>query len=180
MAHSERVRVFEIAMKKGAIDLSVNFLVVIIIAIVILALSMVLFSDVFFKVQEADVELNQQYKDEIWRLLDSGGLVVAPLNTQTVPRGEVAKFGVGVRNIQNTQEFKIKVSPQNVSGCNALNDWLRIARPTRTIEANTQDIFAIGVAVPDDAKPCTYVFNVVINTNNVPYGTMQKLYVNVG
>ena len=47
--------------KKAAIALSVNFLVVIIVAIVILGLSLALFSDIFEKVQEADVELQQHY-----------------------------------------------------------------------------------------------------------------------
>ena len=164
--------------KKAAISLSVEFLVVIIIAMVTLGLSTMLFSDVFRKVQETDIELKQQYKEEIWRLLDSGGLVVAPLTTQTVPRGEVAKFGVGVRNILDTQEFTIVVLSQDVGGCKASDEWLRIARPTRTIEANTQDIFVIGVELLKNIKACTYVFDVKITdqSGNV-YGTLQKLYV---
>lgn len=164
--------------KKAAISLSVEFLVVIIIAMVTLGLSTMLFSDVFRKVQTTDIELKQQYKEEIWHLLDTGSIVVAPLNTQTVSRGDLAVFGVGVKNILDTQNFTINVTPQNVGGCLGSEDWLGIPRKTREIEINSQDIFTIGINVPQNVKSCTYVFDVKITdeSGNV-YGTLQKLYV---
>ena len=164
--------------KKAAIALSVNFIVIIIIAIVVLGLSMVLFADIFNKVQEADVQLQQQYEDEIWRLLDSGGVVVAPLNTQEVSRGELASFGIGVRNILEEQEFTINVEAQTVSDCIAQDDWIRLARPIREIDTNKQEIFAIGFDVPRSIKSCTYVYNVKVEDfEGNEYGTLQKLYI---
>lgn len=164
--------------KKAAIALSVNFIVIIIIAIVILGLSMVLFADVFNKVQEADVQLQKQYEEEIWRLLDSGGVVVAPLNTQEISRGELAKFGIGVRNILETQDFSMDVDAQTVNDCIAQDDWLRLARPTREIDTNKQEIFVIGFDVPRSIMACTYVYNVKVeDEEGNEYGTLQKLYI---
>ena len=173
--------------QKAAIALSVNFLVIIIIAIAILGLSTVLFSDVFFKVQEVDVELKQQYKEEIWRLLDTGGVVVAPLNTKEVPRGDSATFGVGVRNILETKKaFTVVIEPDNVGECESNVDWLRVSRSAfigdqaktiRSIEPNEREIVAIGVELPKGIKSCTYVFDVSVKVGNQDYGTMQKLYV---
>lgn len=170
-------------MRKGAVALSVNFLVVIIIAIVILGLSFFLFSRVIKEVKEFDEQLDEQYEEQIWRLLDTGGVVVAPRNTQTVERGNVGRFGIGVRNIIEEEPillFSIEVSPQTVGLCEAKSEWLIIPRDKdRNIIRHTQDIFLIGVDIPKDTPKCTYVYNVNVTYGIDPYGTMQKIYVDV-
>lgn len=171
--------------KKAAIALSVNFLVVIIVAIAVLAMSMYLFSDVLVKVQKVDVQLQKQYEEQIWRLLDTGELVVAPINIQKITRGEMAVFGVGVRNImvdEPIEEFTINVTNRTVGECQAIKTWLNIPRQVnRSIKKHEQDIFTVGIQTPKNIIPCTYVYDVQVYLGDQEkYGQLQKLYVVVG
>ena len=104
--------------------------------------------------------------------------MVAPLNTQEISRGELAKFGIGVRNILDTQEFTLQIDAQDVNDCVAESDWIRMARPTREIKSNDQEVYAIGIEVPRNIKSCTFVYNVKVeDSEGEAYGTLQKLYV---
>ncbi|MBW2971054.1 hypothetical protein KY320_02740 [Candidatus Woesearchaeota archaeon] len=173
--------------KRASVELSANFLVIIVIAIVILGMGIVLTKDIISEGTEMQTQLDERTKAEIWDLLDSGDPVVSPLNSLTIKRGDYGVYGIGVRNIDtNSLWFKFEPAAQSINGCDAASWETTVPIEIKQIEPNRQDIFTVAISVPKSAKPCTYVFKVEMKKAdtqsgpfNDPYGTIQKLYVKV-
>ncbi|MFH1399097.1 MAG: hypothetical protein ABIG95_03220 [Candidatus Woesearchaeota archaeon] len=169
-------------MKRAAVELSANFLVVIIIAIVVLSMGIMLARNMFGKVVSIDTKLEYEAEKQVWEMGDTGESVVVPISSKLVKRGEIVVFGVGVRNILDTnQEFNVTVEPKTVGGCSSDADWLiSIPRNPRNVTANVQkpEVFTLGILIPKNAPVCKYVFNVgVQNGSQDDYGSIHKIYV---
>src|SRR3989344_8163548 len=96
---------------KGAIELSMNMLVMIIISIVILTGGMVLLYKFIGGAEDIKSQLDTRTDSELERLLvDQGKQVALPLHTATVTRGESHVFGIGILNIGSVgNEFLLRV-----------------------------------------------------------------------
>ncbi len=179
-------------MKKGAVSLSVNFLVIIIVSMAVLSMGIYLTRQMVAKGYEMQLDLDEQTERQIWALLDDGGIVVSPVNVKEVTRGKTfAVFPVGVRNILGVETaFTMQISAANVGGCASQLGWVAVREgiisgsameSTRNIDNQAEDIFVVGVKVPSNVPPCTYVFDTVVfsSVGGTPtsYGTPQKLYV---
>ncbi|MBS1266711.1 MAG: hypothetical protein MAG795_00680 [Candidatus Woesearchaeota archaeon] len=173
-------------MKKASVSLSVNFLVMMIVGISVLSLGIILVKKMEVQANKWTDDVSKETENQIRDLLDTGDIVVAPINVREVQRGkDIAKFAVGIRNIQSdANNFIIEVESTGVNGCLSNSDWVLLA--TRWKEGNTIDrhesVFAkIGVKVPKNKKSCKYVFNVRVYSKKAglweSYGTPLKLYV---
>ena len=85
-------------MNKKAIELSINFLVIIIISLAVFGMGILFVNKIFFAAGKKVAEMDSQTKEELARLLDSGDKVAMPFFQKTVIHGNTATFGIGVLN----------------------------------------------------------------------------------
>jgi hypothetical protein len=183
--------------RRAAIELTANFMVVLILGIVIFGMGLYLAYTMMGQAQGITDKLNNQQEAEIWNLLDNGNPVVAPIYQATLQPGKSATFGIGIRNIDTINNFKVSVIPDDVlnSGCvssDPKNIIVVVSKTPRTINENDQATVGIGVGAGKQAKRCDYVLNVEVYrcsayaqdcvpdpANDPQYYLTQKLYVKV-
>jgi len=91
---------------KKAVELSMNFLVVVILSIVVLSMGLVFVTRLFSEAAKIPDSLNQKTETEIARLLSSGERTAIYPGEITIPRGKADVFGLGVLNIASDNDEK--------------------------------------------------------------------------
>ncbi len=170
--------------RKAAIELSMNFLVMMIISITIFAFGV----QFVYRISSQAIELKDLTADELDARVDdllcsSSTKVCIGKDTQTVGRGEFKAYGIKILNVENEQDFTIKVAqpnnptnpPTSEIGFKKDGSAITLSQATgRNIEFAPQDreitdvprngeqLVGIGVTVPKDALSGTYILNVKI------------------
>ena len=178
---------------RGAIGLSIETLVIIIISLVILSAGITLMYQFISGAEDIKAQLDVKTQDELERLLVGQGKKVAlPLHIATIPRGDSHIFGLGILNTyETTENFQIQirlnkvtdetkaditsqVNPQNIA------DWAFYNTAPVAIESNANNKEAILIQVPKDALKGEYIFVAeVFDSKNDLYGNPQTFIVKV-
>ena len=179
--------------KKGAIGLSVETLVIIIISLVILSAGITLVYQFIHGAEDIKSSLDQTTQDELERLLVGQGKKVAlPLHVATVSRGDSHVFGLGILNTyDHTEKFQVQIRLNKVvdetkaditSALDkpAIIGWALYNHAAITIESNANDKEVILIQVPKDAVKGEYIFVAeVFDSKNNLYGNPQTFIVTV-
>ena len=183
--------------KKGALELSMNMLVILIISVVILVGGVALLYKFIAGAEEIKTQLDERTETELERLLvDQGKQVALPLDKATVSRGKNHVFGLGILNIGGvpSNEFTVQVEvstyipPQGevvtedvkMAIETAALEWILHDTSSLLIEEHEHRKEPIAVVVSSDAPTGMYVYNVrVFDSLGVQYGTLQKFTVTV-
>jgi hypothetical protein len=143
-------------------ELSVNFLVVLIMAIVVFGLSITL----LYKIVDKTEGLRGKQLDELDRAIGyltckSADQVCFDTTRKTIPRSEFQLFTIKILNINNQRtRFRVRFRTEEVGGFDSA-DLFRLPREREVlISPDKEEQFALGVEVPDDALSGTYVFNI--------------------
>ncbi|MBI2523213.1 hypothetical protein HYW19_02395 [Candidatus Woesearchaeota archaeon] len=178
----------EIVKAKRGIELSLTFLVTIILAVIILAFGVRFLYSLTSEATELDKISTEQLDKKFAELsCSSNEKVCIGIIRKRVPKGKTDAFGFKIINIDATTEFKVEVNPskafdkQNNEIPNRIefkyNDELV------EIEKNEEKSLGIGFEVPKDAVSGTYVFDVGVkyraNDVFVQYNELQKIYIEV-
>ncbi len=177
---------------RGAIGLSVNFLVIIIISVVILAGGVALLYKFIGDSESLKETLDARTEQELERLIiDQGKQVALPFQQIDLERAQSHAFGLGILNIDSSNnQFQVHVSlSKHIDGdgnetiltsqqldllfSNIIwnEEWL-------TIEENEHSKQLILVEIPPELPTGTYIFNVkVFKPNGDQYHNTQKMYV---
>lgn len=175
---------------KGAIGLSINTLVIIIISLVILSGGITLLYKFIGGAEDIKGSLDQKTQDELERLLVSQGQKVAlPLHVADVSRGETHVFGIGILNTFDTQQtFLVRISLKKVIDetgqeipvdKNAVTSWVFYNSEGISIGADNNHKEALLVNVPKNAAKGQYIFSATVQTSSGFYGNPQTFIVNV-
>lgn len=167
---------------KKAIQLSLNFLVTVIIAVVILVLGVKFINDIAGEATELESLTTEQLDKRIGQLVcESTDRVCIGISKKTIPKGEFDVFGIKIINILDRQNFEIDIKKPSPSGYTKNNEPI----PTNNIELkyrnnlfigkNEEESIGVGVEVPKDTKSGTYIFDVKVQ----PYDEIYKIYVEV-
>ncbi|MFT4304376.1 MAG: hypothetical protein ACMXYG_07455 [Candidatus Woesearchaeota archaeon] len=100
--------------KKAAIQLSMSFLVMLIIAIVVFVLSVIFLGHFFIQASDLKLRLDEQTRMQIETLLAGNTRVAIPIDTRTVRGGNTADFAVGIKNTLPEPYFKVDIDPMAV------------------------------------------------------------------
>jgi len=156
-------------MDKKAVELSMNFLVMILISIAVLSMAIIISRNIFTGAKNLQLDIDRQTQQEIENLLDDGSRVVIPFTRKTVNRGDLAVFGVGVLNVLgDTKYFNISVKVNTafdneknaiINPANYLN---LVLSGLSEIENNKNHKFSFGVDVEKDAPSGTYILDVSV------------------
>ena len=194
-------------MKKAAIELSMNFLVVIILAIVIFGAGIYLMNKLFGAAGAKVLVWDRQMQDQIESLMDDGSQIAIPFDSKTIPRGKLDTFGIGIFNTEATGVFEITIvfdeaftssgtsickgtdAPLLLNDCGDPHSWIvgqTVAAGTtftKTIKQYDKDKFLVGIDVPKNAPTGSYLFSVSVKRDlaHYPDSTSYKkiLIVNV-
>jgi len=193
--------------RKAALQLSVNFLVILIICIVIFSSGVYVIKRFFSHAETITMTYDERTEKEIERLLDDGSRIAIPFDKKVIYNGEFKTFGIGVLNMLNTgpaNKFNITIKfkkafdkgneqiCQGNGSCGPPDTWLQTTSGDgaenlgvsveKTIKNNAQEKFLLGVGVKS-ALPGTYIFDLDViyfdSPDWEPYDTLHKLYVEV-
>ncbi len=173
---------------RKAMELSLNFIVILIISIVIFGFGIKFISTLSSKATELHELTLEDLDEKIGSLACEGSeRVCVSTDGKTIQKADFDFFGVKIINILDSQEFDITVSRPSPSGytktkADIMSDGL-VAKPQSRavfIGKNEEKDIGIGIEVPANAVSGTYIFNVNIRAQDGnPYSNVQKLYVNV-
>lgn len=178
---------------RGAIGLSIETLVIIIISLVILSAGITLIYQFIHGAEEIKSSLDQKTQDELERLLVGQGKKVAlPLHVATVPRGDSHVFGLGILNTyDHTENFQVRIRLNKVADESkaditstldpqAIAGWALFNTAAIAVESNANDKESILIQVPKDAIKGEYIFVAeVFDSKNNLYGNPQTFIVDV-
>jgi hypothetical protein len=168
-------------MKKG-IELSLNFLVTIIIALVIFAFGVKFIFNLVSDVSRLEDLTVEKIDERIVDLLcESEDRICIGVEKKLIQKGKYDIFGIRIINILGGQNFEIDIKPTKPSGYTKNGDPI----PTNNIRLkyrkdifigkNEEESIGLAVEVPRNTKSGTYIFNVTVQ----PYDETHKLYVEV-
>lgn len=168
-------------MKKG-IELSLNFLVTIIITLVIFTLGIKFIHNLASEATELESLTTDQLDKRTGQMLcESTDRVCIGISKKMIPKGKFDVFGIRIINILDGQDFGIVIEKPSPSGYTKNNDPIETNninlkyRSNVFIERNDEESIGIGIEVPKDAVSGTYIFNVRVQ----PYDEIYKIYVEV-
>jgi hypothetical protein len=98
--------------KRAGMQLSLNFLVMLIIAIVIFILSIAFLTDFFRQATELRTSLDDHSRSQIESLLAGNTRVAIPIDTKTTKPGDPVSYGIGIKNTLPSKYFTIKIHSQ--------------------------------------------------------------------
>lgn len=178
-------------MNKKGIELSINFIVVVILSIVILSIGLVLVRTFFAKTTEIKASLDDQTKSKITEMLSFGEITAMPFNKKQIFAGEYAVYGLGILNVEKQpKEFIVEVTA-NAAYDKANNlivsfspgveqEWILYDEESFSLDAQEQKELSILVTVPKATVSGNYIFDV--ETLDITEGTrygLNKIYIEV-
>ena len=187
-------------MNKKAIQLSINFLVIIILSIVMLSSGLVLVRKFFATTVDIKADLDTQTKGKISQLLSVGETTALPFNKKTINAGENGVFGLGILNVlREEHQYRVNIvawdaydknknqltgfdgMQSNTFGMVEENKYVLYEDTEFTLKPNEQKEIPILVSMPKESQRGTYIFNVIVQdlTQGSQYGNTQKKYVTV-
>lgn len=173
---------------KKAVELSLNFIVILIISITIFGFGVRFISKLSSQATELQEITTSELDERIANLVcDSSDRVCVGVDRKTIKRTKFDVFGVKIVNILESQSFDITVARPVPSGytkskAEIQTDNLAWNPKSRSvfIEKNEEKNLGIGVQVPADIVSGTYIFDVKIQAaDGKSYSNIQKLYVDV-
>jgi len=163
--------------KKAAIELSANFLVVIILSIVILVGSVYLLTTVVSKARELSA-MTQDDLDKRIESMQCTNLVCFAVNQKQIERGKFDVFGLKVFNNGQTQGENFILTVSQASPSDSQLNWQPKTYDFR-VRLNDETRIGVGIEVPKNASSGTYIFNANVQKDNAIYGYPLQFRVEV-
>lgn len=162
--------------KRGAIELSIGTIVIIVLAMSMLILGLVLVNNIFSGASSNVDELNNKVKDEIRGLFqDENQRVIIRLTEDTASVGQGEEFGVafGVKNIKEgsadatTFRYIVELDDDNIQrNCGVspqiAQNWIRFGSGTMSISPGQVEFDRVVIQVPEEAPLCTTKYRIKI------------------
>jgi hypothetical protein len=186
------------AVKKRGMELSINFVVMLILAIAVLMLGIVFISKLFIKADEIKLRLDQQSQSELKAILSSGKMIAVWPGQINAKRGEWNQVGIGVLNTKGVpQQFYVSgshvrtIGPNNNDITGSTKDMIAIMTDIGTsttkqqtklqnIENNDKFEFVIGLKAASNAPSGQYIIGInVYDRNEIIYGSPERVYLTI-
>ena len=193
----QRNAVQKAARSKKALELSINFLVVVILGLAMLSMGIIAFNKFFKGAESIKQRYDAQTESQLEALLSSGEKVAIPFTKKNVIAGESAIFGIGILNILGKEQlFVVDVrcdefiprNSNNPESCNSFDKNI-LYTSDHTLKNNEEQKLPIAVSTTKSDKQGTYILNVCICEgrcvcNGPPYPgnlyqDLHKLYLTV-
>ncbi|MEK6886443.1 MAG: hypothetical protein AABW88_01285 [Nanoarchaeota archaeon] len=181
-------------MNRKGFELSINFIVALILAIVVFGFGLYFVQKVFNEANEIKAQLDKDSERNINALLDRGDKVAFPVTSKDIKSGQAAIFGLGVLNVNDdTTTFSVEIVcsiyitkggasvDDSVSDKNCAGKWTTSVQPF-TLAKNDRKSVPIAIQAPNGKPSGTYAFTVKVKdvvTGNIYGGAPKQIYVNL-
>lgn len=156
-------------MHKKAIELSINFIVIMIFSIAILSSSFLLVNQFFGKAEAMKARLDSDTESKIRSMLVSGERVAIPVQSQEIGLGKPVTFAIGISNILRDDNGPINTFTIGIEPCSAVGDHTPplpalevIYSPTIDIKKNDNQIALFVVNTKGGERLVTYKCDVTV------------------
>lgn len=193
-------------MSKKGMELSINFMVMLILAIAVFGGGLMLMRKMFSSANDIKQSLSAQQESEIQNMLvNNNDRVVLPFSKKEVKRNGHTVFGLGINNMLregmsgsggiDTFKIDVKFSIAKFVGGEVCSNWadcgdgqnpddyITLLTEEFEIPKNNQKIVEIPVIIPKAAKRGSYTYNINIsydnNGNYDSYDTIKRITVDV-
>ena len=179
---------------KKSVELSMNFIVILIISIIMFGFGVRFIYNLSSKAKDITQLTFEELDQRISGIICEGyQRVCVGIDRKTIQRTKFDFLGLKIINILDDQEFTVSISPpsdklgvkNDNSEISTSEAHLLINPASRNflIKKNEERVLGIGVQVPANAVSGTYILNVEIKTfingKVENYVNVQKLYVEV-
>ncbi|MBW2992823.1 hypothetical protein KY345_06425 [Candidatus Woesearchaeota archaeon] len=146
---------------KRGIEITINFIVMLILALAVLSGSLILIRKFFISAEETKASIDSQTQSQIRSMLIGGAKVAIPINRVTAHRGDFVTFGVGILNVLNRADSDdFMIIANNCSG--AIKIGSHIPEQTAPVKNNDQKIFLVGYKIERNVPLGTYICNIQV------------------
>lgn len=172
--------------KKG-IELSINFIVMLILALAMFSGGLMFVTKFFGHAEKVKGSLDAQTEKQIEKLLDSGSPVVIPISTKEVFRSEYTTYGVGVLaqfngkytlNVEYQNGFEKSTKKEILKTQVNAQEWLSGVPATIDLKKNEKGKYMILVTVPKGIPSGTYIYKATVSfhgsTDTPPVADLQE------
>ncbi|MBS3137341.1 hypothetical protein J4232_02820 [Candidatus Woesearchaeota archaeon] len=178
-------------MKKKAMELAINFIVMLILAMAIFGVGIYFASNIFSKTSTIGSSLDQQTTTMLENKLRDSSLPVAfGKFKETVKKGGNVKFALGIANIEEkNQKFIISISCAKAVKNGVDIESLNCPKPAKdeqeiTVEGKEYGTTAILFVIDKKTSTAMYIYDVIVTkegdaADEEAYGGLQKLYIEV-
>lgn len=170
---------------RGAIELSIGTIVIVVLAMSMLILGLILIKDIFTGVNYNVNSVNDKVKDEIGKLFVENKKTVVYLPNQKLEIEQGDDWGVAfaIRNIQSGTadagkfSYDVVVSDPNVRTNCGLGDldvekWMKTGQSdTMTISPGDTYYGIVRFEIPEGSPLCPVRFHLEVMKDNVAYAT---------
>ena len=175
-------------MQKKAMELSLTFMVVVIISIVLFVFGV----NFVYKVANQTNKIDKINTDELDKKFaqlscESSDKVCIGVIKKIIPRGSFDTFGIKIINMDNATNFIVEVSPskafdkQENEILNNIN--FKYNNNSIAIDKNAEKSIGVAFEVSKEAASGTYVFDIVVKKNVnqefQQYDNLEEVYVEV-
>jgi len=171
--------------KRGAIEMSIGTIVVIVLAMSMLILGMILVKNIFSGASENVLQMNDKVKDQINKLFveDKRTVVYLPNQIARIDQNENWGIAFGVKNLaRGTAEagrfhYDVTVSDPDVrTKCGiderTIEGWIKTGRADDMTIPPGQSYFGIvRFLIPENAPLCTVRFHIDVTMDGAAYAT---------
>mgnify|MGYP003966465015 CR=1 FL=1 len=174
---------FLINNKKG-IELSINFTIILILAIFMFGSGIIIIQKIFFQAEEMKKALSNQQRENLERIMREGtDKIQTAYIKKELHAGEHEVFGIGIRNdFENERKFyieqncdafiinnEIQCDDDTIDDCNDYDNLLINDDEHINIKPNDNVVNDIFINIPKNAAKGTYVFNVRVCYRDLSY-----------
>lgn len=180
-------------MNKKAFELSLNFIVILILSIAIFGFGIKFLSDFMKSVDDITKVTDSDFNANMEKILcDSSERTCVGISRKEIRPNKVRFFTFGVLNTYEVRKnFYVDVEQADPYGEDDLDKIEYLLNNELTLGPNEQDNVVIAVQVPGGTDKGTYVLNVYVckgdglsscdkdshDDPDIGYGTTQKLYI---
>jgi|TARA_B100001971_G_C18082624_1_gene479140 hypothetical protein len=169
--------------KKGAMELSVSTIVIIVLAMSMLIFGMILLKNIFGGATNVVDLTNEQVKERIRDLWGEDNKVVVYPGSQliTIEQGETGGFGIGIKNLlegsdETTFSYTTTVSSQD--GCGVSdnyieNNWIGLGKEEGGIKLGPGEFTSgkILIKIPVGSSLCDFRLRINVRQGSENYGS---------
>lgn len=166
--------------KKGAVELSISTIVIVVLAMSMLILGLVLIKNIFSGATDNVSEMNDQVKDQIKGMFEQDKEKKAILrlteSTLEVKKGDDFGFAFGIQNKEegvstaSTFKYVTVLDDDNIAnkdgGCgvskSVAEKWVRFGSGTVAISPGEFESLLIKGAIPETAPLCSTKYRIII------------------
>ncbi|MBI2558397.1 hypothetical protein HYW20_03665 [Candidatus Woesearchaeota archaeon] len=173
---------------KKSVELSLNFMVILIISIVLFGFGIKFISDLSSSAKDITDMTTEELDEQISSLICEGSdRVCIGQDRRTIKRGDFGVFGLKIMNVLDSRSFDVTITPADPIGYKKDKTPISPPSPLLTInpssrsiniEKNEERSLGIGIQVPPNAVSGTYILDIDILNGGNTY-SKQKFYVDV-